>query len=129
MGTRRQSRENSIARHIRAFERRLEFLEKQIAAEPKRADFYAEEVRALEWLRDLSAETCSCEPSKDGELQTPCWHCRTHGVLEARRRLDVKKAELAKVRRVLEESGHGSELTLKILGVIGGRVAEVDHVG
>ena len=38
-------------------------------------------------------------------------------------------AELAKVRRVLEETGRGSELTLKILGIIGGRVTEVDHVG
>ena len=103
MGTRSQSKDNSVARHLRAFERRLEHLERQIQDEPKRADFYAEEVRALLWLRDLANEICSCVPVEEGELQTPCWHCRTHGVLEARRRLEAKKAELAKVRRVIEE--------------------------
>lgn len=129
MGTRRQSKDNSVARHLRAFERRLEHLERQIQDEPKRADFYAEEVRALLWLRDLANEVCSCAPVEEGELQTPCWHCRTHGVLEARRRLEAKKAELAKVRRVIEEEHQGSDLALKILGVIGGRVVGVDHVG
>ena len=129
MGTRRQSKDNSVARHLRAFDRRLEHLNNQIQEERKRADFYAEEVRALLWLRDLANEVCSCEPVEEGELQTQCWHCRTHGVLEARRRLDVKKAEIAKVRRVIEEERQGSELTLKILGVIGGRVAEADDVG
>ena len=127
MGTR--SAENSVARHLRAFDRRLEFLQRQIAEEPKRADFYAEEIRALEWLRDLANEVCSCAPVEEGELQTPCWHCRTHGVLEARRRFEVKKTELAKVRCVIEEERQGSELTLKILGIIGGRVAEANHVG
>jgi adenine-specific DNA methylase len=117
-----------VASHLRAFERRLEYLNNQIQDEPKRADFYAEEVRALLWLRDLANEVCSCAPVEEGALQKPCWHCRTHGVLEARRQLDVKKAELAKVRRVIEEERQGSELALKILGVIGGRV-EVNHVG
>ena len=117
MGTRRQSKDNSVARHLRAFERRLEHLNNQIQEEPKRADFYAEEDRAWVWLRELGTEGCSCEPAEEGELQTPCWHCRTHGVLEARRRLDVKKAEIDKVRKVAASSQDpGSR---EILGIIG----------
>ena len=117
MGTRRQSKDNSVARHLRAFERRLEHLNNQIQEEPKRADFYAEEVRALLWLRDLANDVCSCEPAEEGELQTPCWHCRTHGVLEARRRLDVKKAEIDKVRKVAASSQ--DPVSREILGIIG----------
>jgi adenine-specific DNA methylase len=117
-----------VASHLRAFERRLEYLNNQIQDEPKRADFYAEEVRALLWLRDLANEVCSCAPVEEGALQKPCWHCRTHGVLEARRQLDVKKAELAKVRKVAASSG--DPVAREILGIIGfvGPV-EVNHVG
>ena len=128
MGTRRQSKDNSVARHLRAFERRLEHLNNQISSEPKRADFYAEEVRALLWLRDLAFEVCSCAPVEEGELQTPCWHCRTHGLLEARRRLDVKKAEIAKVRKVAASSQ--DPVAREILGVIGYvEPVEVNRVG
>lgn len=129
MGTRRQSKDNSVARHLRAFERRLEHLNNQIQEEPKRADFYAEEVRALLWLRDLANEVCSCEPVEEGELQTPCWHCRTHGVLAARRRLDAKKTEITKVRKIAAKDSQ-APVAREILSVIGYvEPVEVRNVG
>lgn len=127
MGTR--SAENSVARHLRAFDRRLEFLQRQIAEEPKRADFYAEEIRALEWLRDLASERCQCEPSNDGDLPTPCWHCRTHGVLEARRRLDAKKAEISKIRKLVGERPELSDLATRILKTVGSSDSESPRGG
>lgn len=126
MGTR--SAENSVARHLRAFDRRLEYLGEQIAEEPHRAAFYAEEIRALEWLRDLASERCQCKPPKDGDLPTPCWHCRTHGVLEARRQLDAKKVAIAKVRKIAASSQ--DPVAQEILVIVGYVVpSEGDRVG
>ena len=89
-----------ISDRIKALRRRCDHLDGKTGG-GKIPGYQREEFTALVWVLSVLDRKCSCE--RDDE--DPCFHCVTHGVVAARRKLGVMGQRQSEAVRHLREVG------------------------
>lgn len=89
-----------ISDRIKALRSRCDFLDGKTGG-GKVPGYQSEEFAALTWVLSVLDRKCSCERGDED----PCFHCATHGVVAARRKLGLMGQRQSEAMRHLREVG------------------------
>lgn len=84
----------SIVRSLEALTRRRDYLvAREVARQVRESDRHRMRVErmALDWVLALLSNTCTCS----GDTDDPCWGCKTHGVVSARRQVSTLRGRIS----------------------------------